>query len=187
MKKAELRQTNRSKLSDLSAEQMALFDTQIASYFLTSQSLMPQSVVAGYIPLKNEVSCKTIMQTLASQGHTTCLPVVIERNAPLIFRQYRLGEELVRGKIGAFEPLSDAREVIPDVLVIPLLGFNRKGNRLGYGTGFYDRTLEQLRKMKPIKAIGVAYSIQEIPDFPVEEHDTALNTIITEKEIIEIK
>jgi len=89
--------------------------------------------------------------------------------------------------LGPFEPKSNAREVIPDVLIIPMLGFNRLGNRLGYGTGFYDRTLDSLRRFKPIKAIGLAYSLQEIPDLPIEAHDSKLNAIITEKEIIEIK
>lgn len=187
MEKPELRQQNRVRLAHLSADEMALFDTQIASYFLTSQTFMPHSIIACYMPLKGEVSCRSIMQTLNVQGHVTCLPVVTERSAPLLFRQYRLGDELARGRMGPLEPLPEARELIPDVLVIPMLGFNRQGNRLGYGTGFYDRTLEMLRTMKPVKAIGLAYSIQEISELPVETHDTALNTIITEKEIIEIK
>lgn len=187
MNKAELRQHNRDQIKTLSTDEMALFDAQISSYFATSQVFMPQSIIACYIPLKGEVSCRSIMQRLASQGHTLCLPVVVERNAPLAFREYRIGDELVRGKVGPFEPADDARNVIPDVLVIPMLGFNRKGNRLGYSTGFYDRTLEVLRKTKPIKAIGLGYSLLEANDVAFEAHDLPMDVIITEKEIINIK
>lgn len=183
--KLELRQKIRTELATLTPEQTALFDTQITSYFLTSQSLMPQTTIACYMPLKNEVSCRTLLQHLGAQGHTICLPVVTGRNDPMIFRQYRPGDPLERGFMGPLEPNKLAREVIPDVLLIPLLGYSRNGYRLGYGTGFYDRTLESLRQFKSIKAIGLAYSIQEIADFPVEPHDKPLDTIITEKEIIQ--
>lgn len=183
-KKQELRQTVRSRLATLTTEHMALFDTQIASYFFKSLSLMPQTIISCYMPLKGEVSSKVILQTLAAQGHVICLPVTVGRAVPLIFRQYKPGDTLIRSMIGPLEPHVTAREVIPDLLIVPMLGFNRSGNRLGYGTGLYDRTLEALRKVKPIKAIGVAYSIQEFPELPVEDHDEKIDLIITEKEII---
>lgn len=187
MNKTELRQTLRTRLASISPDDAALFDTQISSLFFGSQSFMPQSIIANYIPLKGEVSCRGIVQKLATNGQITCLPAVIARENPMVFRQYKPGDILRRGIMGPLEPSPTAREVLPDVLLIPMIGFSRKGYRLGYGTGFYDRTLEVLRKIKTVKAIGLAYSVQEIDDFPIEVHDKTLDLIITEKEVIEIK
>jgi 5-formyltetrahydrofolate cyclo-ligase len=184
MDKTELRQLIRSKVAGLSPEQTALFDAQIASLFLKSQSFMPQSSIACYIPLKGEVSCKSIMQTLVGQGHNICLPAVTGREDALVFRQYRPGDKLERGMMGAFEAAHTARQMIPDVLIVPMLGFTRAKHRLGYGTGFYDRTLELFQQTKHVKTIGVAYGIQETDELEVEPHDIALDIIITEKEII---
>jgi len=184
MEKQELRQLMREKLAGFPSEEAKLFDIQIASSFFTSQHFMPKTQVACYMPLKSEVSCTSILQTLSKQGHVTCLPAVIARDTPLVFRQYKTGDELRRGSMGPLEPSLDARNIIPDVILIPMLGFSRKKFRLGYGTGFYDRTLEELRRLKSIKTIGLAYSIQETDYLLVEPHDIALDMIITEKEII---
>ena len=184
MDKQELRQLLREKLAALTPEEAALNDTQIASSFFTSQAFMPQTRIACYMPLKGEVSCKSILQTLPKKGHITCLPAVVARDTPLTFRQYRIGDELRRGMMGPLEPALDARDIIPDVIIIPMLGFTRGKYRLGYGSGFYDRTLEELRRLKSIKTIGLAYSLQEIDHLPIEPHDIPLDMIITEKEII---
>jgi 5-formyltetrahydrofolate cyclo-ligase len=184
MNKTELRQLIRASVAGLTPEQTALFDAQITSLFLTSQNFMPQSSIACYMPLKGEVSCKSIMQTLTDKGHTICLPAVIGREEPLVFRQYRPGDKLERGMMGPLEPAHTAREMIPDVILIPMLGFTRGKYRLGYGTGFYDRTLEAFRYTKPVKTVGLAFSIQETSELELEPHDIALNVIITEKEII---
>lgn len=184
MEKQDLRQLMREKLAELSPQEAALNDTQIISTFLTSQSFMPRTRVALYMPLKGEVSCKTLLQTLDKLGHITCLPVVTSRDTPMIFRQYKSGDELRRGIMGPLEPLPDARQIIPDVIIIPMLGFDRGKYRLGYGSGFYDRTLDELKELKTVRTIGVAYSLQETTDLAVEPHDIALDIIITEKEII---
>lgn len=182
--KSELRQIARSHLGELTPEQTELFDTQIASAFLSVQSFMPHSNIACYMPLKGEVSCRPILQQLSTKGHNICLPAVIARDTPLLFRQYRLGDKLQRGILGPMEPAPTASKVIPDVIIIPMLAFNRAKFRLGYGTGFYDRTLEELRQTKPIKTIGLAYSIQEMHNIPVEGHDIPMDMIITEKEVL---
>lgn len=182
--KIELRQTIRDRLAQLDPVQADEFNTKITKEFLSSQGFMPHSNIACYMPLKGEVSCVTIMQKLITQGHVICLPAVVARNTPLIFRHYRPGDPLVRGMLGPFEPNSTAREIIPDVLVIPMLGYTRDGYRLGYGSGFYDRTIASMRLLKPIKTIGLAFSTQEIEQLPVEPHDIKMDVIITEKEII---
>lgn len=185
--KTELRQLIRERLTDLAPEQAADFNAHITKQFISSQGFMPHTNISAYMPLKGEVSCTSIIQTLTTQGHVICLPVVISRDMPLIFRHYRPGDQLMRGMLGPFEPKPHSREVIPDVLIIPMLGYTREGYRLGYGTGFYDRTLENLRLRKPIKTIGLAYSLQETSDLPIEPHDVKMDIIITEKEIIHIK
>lgn len=184
MDKIELRQLLRTRLAEVTPEEAALFDVQISSSFFKSQRFMPQSQIACYMPLKGEVSCKSILQTLSTQGHIISLPAVVGREVPLIFRQYRIGDTLERGRLGPLEPLSSSREIIPDTIIIPMLGFTREKYRLGYGTGFYDRTLEELRRHKAVKTIGLAYSLQETDQLTVEPHDIPLDMIITEKEII---
>lgn len=184
MDKKELRQQTREKLATLPQAEAALYDTQITEFFFQSQAFMPHTQVAAYMPLKGEVSCRTILNTLADKGHVTCLPAITSRNTPMVFRQYRLGDDLQRGILGPQEPLSTAREIIPDVLLIPMLGYTRQKYRLGYGSGFYDRTLEELLRLKSVRTIGLAYSLQEIEDLPVEPHDIPLDFIITEKEVI---
>jgi 5-formyltetrahydrofolate cyclo-ligase len=184
MSKPELRQTIRSQIAKLSPEEIALFDQQIMSSLLTSQSFMPQSSIACYMPLKGEVSCKSLIQTLFSKGHTICLPAIVGRESPMIFRQYRPGDILERGIVGALEPSRSEREVIPDIIILPMMGYTRQKYRLGYSTGFYDRTLEAFQHTKPVKTIGLAYSLQELTNFPAEPHDIPLDIVITEKEII---
>jgi len=184
MSKPELRQIIRSAVAALSPEEIALMDQQIISTVLTSQNFMPNSSIACYMPLKGEVSCKALIQTLSSQGHTICLPAVVGRESALIFRQYKPGEKLERGMVGALEPARSAREVIPDIIILPMMGFTRSKYRLGYSTGFYDRTLEAFQHNKPVRTIGLAYSLQEMEKFPAEPHDIPLDIIITEKEII---
>lgn len=183
--KPELRQQIRERLSRLSEGNARDFSARITQQFIASQSLIPQSHIALYIPLKGEVDCRNLIDMLLRAGHTTCLPVVQERGLPLLFRQYRTGDFLQRGMLGPMEPDPATREVIPDILVLPMLGYNRQGYRLGYGTGFYDRTLAQLRAMKPLRVIGLAYSLQETDDLPIEPHDARLDVIITENEILD--
>lgn len=183
--KIELRQIIREKLSRLDPVQADEFNTKITKDFFASQGFMPHSNIACYMPLKGEVSCISIIQTLITQGHVICLPAVLSRNTPLVFRHYYPGDTLVRGMLGPFEPAAGAPEIIPDVLVIPMLGYTRDGYRLGYGSGFYDRTIAAMRQFKPVKAVGLAFSMQEIDAMPIEPHDIKMDAIITEKEIIQ--
>lgn len=184
MDKKELRHQLREKLAAFPKTEAALFDTQIISSFLTTQVFMPHTNIACYMPLKGEVGVMPILQALTDKGHQVCLPAVVGRDLPMVFLQYKIGDKLLRGKMGALEPEMDTRQIIPDVLVIPMMGFNRKKYRLGYGSGYYDRTLEELRRLKSVHTIGLAYSFQEVAELEGEAHDVPLDIIITEKEII---
>jgi 5-formyltetrahydrofolate cyclo-ligase len=108
------------------------------------------------------------------------LPVVVRRGLPLLFRAWHPGQPLVTGSFGVPRPDKDQPELTPRVLIVPLLAFDRAGYRLGYGGGFYDRTLAALRQRKPITAIGVGYVAQELPQVPHGPMDQRLDYVLTE-------
>jgi len=127
-----------------------------------------------------------VLSVLAERGQVTALPVVVNRKAPLVFRRWAPGDVLEDGLYGTRHPPASADEVRPVCLLVPLLAFDRQGARLGYGGGFYDRTLAALRAAGPVVAVGVAYAGQEVDALPAEPHDERLDWVITEKEVISI-
>jgi 5-formyltetrahydrofolate cyclo-ligase len=142
--------------------------------------LPPGQVVSGFFPFKSEIDVLPLMARLASEGWATCLPIVQGQRQPLIFRQWAPGERTIPGIWGIPMPAESASEVEPDVLLVPLLAFDRSGHRLGYGGGFYDRTLAHLRAKKNVTAIGVAYSGQEMSQVPSGTMDERLDYVLTE-------
>ncbi len=115
----------------------------------------------------------------------TCLPIVLGHGLPLEFRRWYPGEPTQPGMWKIPRPLPDAELVVPDVLLVPMLAFDRHGYRLGYGGGFYDRTLDQLRAKKNVIAIGVAYAGQEVDAVPRGPHDQPLDYVLTEQGLIQ--
>jgi 5-formyltetrahydrofolate cyclo-ligase len=142
----------------------------------------PNDVISAFHSFDTEISTFELFDKLVADGWTTALPVVVAKNTPLVFRQWAPGDALVLGRWNIKVPHEEAPEVLPDVLLVPLLAFDRKGFRLGYGGGFYDRTLEKLRALKKVTAIGIAYAGQEVDAVPYEEFDQRLDWIMTEKE-----
>ncbi|SMO51656.1 5-formyltetrahydrofolate cyclo-ligase [Paracoccus laeviglucosivorans] len=136
-------------------------------------------VLAGYWPMRGEADPRPAM---AMHDGPVCLPVVLGPARPLVFR--RFDGTLEQGSFGTSHPPAEAEELTPEVLIVPLAGFDRAGNRLGYGGGFYDRTLEVLRAKGPVTAIGFAYSVQEIRAIPAEATDQPLDFIVTDREIL---
>ena len=139
-------------------------------------------IVAGYLPLQSEIDARPLMRALADAGHKLALPCIKRKEHPLEFRRYRFGDKLRGGAYNTREPLRGAELVEPDIVLLPLLAFARNGMRLGYGGGFYDRTLADLRSKKPIFACGLAYAGQEVPVLPTDEYDQKLDGILTETE-----
>jgi 5-formyltetrahydrofolate cyclo-ligase len=137
-------------------------------------------VVSGFHPYRSEINVVPLMARLASEGWTTALPVVVAKGKPLVFRRWFPGDPLIAGTWDLRVPPVDAAVVEPDLLLVPLLAFDRRGYRLGYGGGFYDRTLEQLRAKKKVWAIGVAYADQETAQVPAGPDDARLDAILTE-------
>ncbi len=184
MQKKDVRVLARSKRRETHNKNGREFCQKITQLFFDTQHFMPKTVFACYYPIGSEINSRPLIDDLNLKGHITGLPVITARNSALVFHLYRSGDDLIKGEFGVPEPHLSMPQVIPDVLIIPVLAFNSKGYRLGYGTGYYDRTLEDLRRIKPVKAIGVAYSNQQIDDMPVEDHDQKMDWIITEKEAL---
>lgn len=150
-------------------------------------ALVPQgAIVGGYWSFRGEVDVVPALRALHQQGHSLCLPVIEAAEKPLYFRRWRPDEELEMGRYGIGIPKAGAPVFKPDVLVAPLVAFDRSGHRLGYGAGYYDRTLRQLRAEKPILAIGVGYACQQVEHIPASVLDEKLDMIVTEQEVIRI-
>lgn len=139
-------------------------------------------VVAGYVPVRFEIDPGSLMQSFLEAGATLVLPATDPGGADerLQFRRWQPGETLVPGYVGVPEPAPDAQAIVPNLILVPLLAFDRAGRRLGYGGGYYDRSLAALRADHTIFAMGVAYAEQEIPEVPTESHDQRLDAILTE-------
>ena len=139
-------------------------------------------IVSGFIPYKSEITTIPMMNRLRRAGWQTCLPIVIAPEQPLVFRAWNPGDPLVPGVWDIPIPVETAPEVLPDVLLVPMLAFDRRGYRLGYGGGFYDRSLEKLRALKKVVAIGVAYQAQLVDEVPIGPYDAPLDYVMTEEE-----
>jgi 5-formyltetrahydrofolate cyclo-ligase len=159
---------------------------QLLAQVFPLQPTAARKNVSAFFPYKSEIDTRPLLGKLAGEGWTTCLPIVIALGEPLIFRRWLPGEPTVPGVWGIPRPTDDAALVQPDVLLVPLMAFDRQGYRLGYGGGFYDRTLEQLRAEKTITAIGVAYAAQEVDAVPHGPHDQPLDYVMTERGLFKV-
>ena len=147
----------------------------------------PSTIVSGFMPLKSEINTLPLLEKLAGAGASLALPVVVGRGKPLIMRAWRWGEPLGAGVWGIREPRPEAPEVEPDILLVPLLAFDRRGQRIGYGAGYYDMTIARLRTHKPITAIGIAFAAQEVANVPANGFDAPLDLVLTEREVVDLR
>jgi 5-formyltetrahydrofolate cyclo-ligase len=138
-------------------------------------------IVAAYWPIGSEIDPRPVMRDLAARGMRVALPVVVARGAPLSFREWRPGLALVPAGFGLSVPPPEAPALEPETLLVPLLAFDRRGRRLGYGGGYYDRTLAALRARKTVRAIGLAFAEQEVAAVPTAPGDERLDAIATER------
>jgi len=145
------------------------------------------AIVSGFMPLKSEINPIPLMRRLADAGAQLALPAIAGRGRPLTMRAYSFGEPLASGVWGIREPGPDAREVFPDIVIAPLLAFDRGGRRLGYGAGYYDMTIMGLRARKPVVVVGIAFAAQEIAHVPTTARDASLDLVLTEREIIDCR
>jgi len=139
------------------------------------------ALVSAFWPMGPEIDVRPLLLALHARGQALCLPVTPKRGQPLRFRRWAPGDALAPGPMGTRQPLPGAQEVTPDWLLVPLLAFDRAGRRLGYGGGYYDRTLAAL---PGATAIGVAYAGQEMQEVPAGPTDTRLDRVATEKGVV---
>ena len=152
----------------------------LAAYEFPVKPIAGASTVSAFYPFRSEIDTRPLLGKLAADGWTTSLPIIIGPGLPLVFRRWFPGEPTIPGDMNIPRPPDSAPEVWPDVLIVPLLSFDTKGYRLGYGGGFYDRTIALLRSKKKIVAIGAAYSAQQVDEVPHGEHDQPLDYVMTE-------
>jgi 5-formyltetrahydrofolate cyclo-ligase len=149
--------------------------------------IAPEAIVSGFSPMRTEVNPVPLLRKLADAGARLALPAIAGRGKPLVMRAWNFGDPLKPGQWGIREPLPDAPEVAPDILIVPLAAFDRAGHRIGYGAGYYDMTINSLRAKKPAIAIGIAFAVQEIPKVPATERDAVLDLVLTEREVIDLR
>jgi 5-formyltetrahydrofolate cyclo-ligase len=183
--KSDLRKAALARRDALpAAERMAAAETVAARAFPVA--VASGAVVSGFMPLNSEISPLPLMRKLSDVGVRLALPVVVGRGLPLSMRAFAFGDALVKGVWGIRVPPPEAPEVEPDVLLVPLLAFDRNGNRLGYGAGYYDMTIAALRAKKHVVAVGIAFAAQEVDLVPTTPRDVRLDLVLTEREIITV-
>ncbi len=180
-KKETLRTELRNRRRQLyQSADLKTFEALADNFFQALPSLFNPSTVAGYYPLGSEINPLPLLEALEQGGTQLALPVVVKENAPLEFRIYKTGDKLKKGLEGALEPLKTAQPANPDIVLVPLLGFDETGNRIGQGKGYYDRTLGALRNERAVLAIGLAFEGQREQTLPLEAHDQDLDAVISE-------
>jgi 5-formyltetrahydrofolate cyclo-ligase len=155
---------------------------RIAERALACPHLTDVTPVGAYWPIRSEVDPRPLMEALLARGQDVALSQILHPH--LSFRLWRPGDVLVKGGFGVREPGPDAPEVFPQALLVPLVAFDRRGGRIGYGKGHFDRAIAALERQHPILTVGLAYAVQEIEQVPIEPHDRLLDVVITESELI---
>ncbi len=160
---------------------------RLADHFLAAVPLLAGAAVSGYWPMRDEIDPRPLMRRLHERGHLCGLPVVVGRGEALIFRVWSPGMALEVTAFGVSEPPAEAAPVTPDLLLVPLLAVDRGGYRLGYGGGYFDRTLAALRGAghragRKVLAVGLAYGAQEVAELPRTPGDERLDWVVSERE-----
>ena len=177
--KQDLRESISAKRFELSANEQMSASREILARAKEVLSIPSGLVISGYVPIRSEIDIVPILDHCRQLGNAIALPVVKGSGRPLIFREWKLERSLIPDAFGISVPEDTAPERVPDLLFTPLLAFDAKGYRLGYGGGFYDRTLRHLRQIKDIVAIGVAYNFQGPQEIPVHDGDEDLDGVLT--------
>lgn len=176
--KAELRKEALTRRMAVPQADRADAAKAAAEAFLEGVPLHAGQVVALYWPIRDEIDCKPLLTRLVDSGQPIALPVVLGEDMPLELRLWEEGQPLYPSGFGTLAPADTAPVVTPDIVVIPLLGFDKSGTRLGYGKGYYDRTLAAMAS-KPL-LVGYAFADQELDFIPRLAHDRPLDLLVTE-------
>ncbi|MDP1907588.1 MAG: 5-formyltetrahydrofolate cyclo-ligase [Hyphomicrobium sp.] len=151
----------------------------LAAHGLAFLQTAPGAIVSGFSVIRDEIDPAALLARLGAAGYRLCLPVMQGKGLPLVFRAWSPGDAMGKVQWGIAEPLADKPVLEPDVVLVPLLAFDSTGYRLGYGGGFYDRTLARLRAIKPVVAVGVAYDELKVDAVPHQAYDQPLDWVLT--------
>ena len=151
----------------------------LAAHGLSFLDLAPGAIVSGFSAIRDEIDAAPLLARLHAAGHPLGLPVMQGKGLPLVFRAWSPGDAMGTAQWDIAEPLPDKPVLEPDVVLVPLLAFDAAGHRLGYGGGFYDRTLARLRAIKPVVAVGVAYDELKVDAVPHRSYDQPLDWVLT--------
>ncbi|HKX07015.1 MAG TPA: 5-formyltetrahydrofolate cyclo-ligase [Stellaceae bacterium] len=186
--KAALRKVMRARRAALTPEMRAAASLAVRdglpAWLSTEKFARTDEVIAGYWPIRDELDPRPAMQAFARRGHRLALPTSIAKGEPLVFRAWSPGDPLALDIMGIQAPLSSAPEVVPWLVLVPMLAFDSSCRRLGYGAGFYDRTLAMLRARSETLAVGLAFGAQEVERVPVAAGDEPLDQVVTETQVI---
>jgi len=163
------------------------FAARLAEQGLAIARRIHANAVSVFLPIRDEPDTLPLIAALSAHGFRTALPVTVSREAPLIFRQWRPGDPTRPAGMKIREPLASAEALAPDLLFVPLACFDRRGHRIGFGAGHYDRSLAALRAAGPVTAVGVAFSAAQAAEIPDEPHDQRLDFVLTERELIDCR
>lgn len=180
-RKQALRVEARARRRSLAATGSAAAGARAVRHFRDALPLREPATVAGYWPLPDEFDCRPLLSSLYADGHVCALPVVTGRTQPLTFRVWAPATELRTSAFGVSVPPDGAATVRPDVVIAPLLAFDHDGFRLGYGGGYYDRTLAALRAQdRKVSAVGLAFAGQRVAALPRDGGDEPLDWLVSE-------
>ena len=182
--KAALRAASLAARSAIPREEAAAFAQRLAVLGPDLARGHGADVVSAFAPIGDEIDTWPLMRALDAAGFRVALPVTGKRGTTLIFRRWTPGTLMVSGRMAIPEPPDGAAILEPDLLFVPLAAFDRRGHRIGYGAGFYDRSLTALRAKKIVTAVGLAYAAQETLFIPSEDHDEPLDFVVTEHDTI---
>jgi 5-formyltetrahydrofolate cyclo-ligase len=185
--KARLRAEALERRRSTPAEIRQAFAERLAREGVSLAKLWRAKIVSAFHPMRDEPDTMPLLAALAAERFLTALPATRRRREPLVFRLWKPGDRILRGAMDIAEPAPESPEVEPDLLFVPLAAFDRLGARIGFGAGFYDRTLAGLRARGSIHAVGVAFSTSEVESVPAEPHDEPLDFILTENEWIDAR
>jgi 5-formyltetrahydrofolate cyclo-ligase len=183
--KARLRAEAQARRAAIAPEAARAAALAVRDRVLAAELAPAGAVASGFWPIRDEFDPRPTLEALAARGHRLCLPVVVGKGRPLAFRAWKPGDPLEHAGFGLSVPRWDAPPAVPDFLLVPLLAFDRRFHRLGYGGGYFDRTLAALRtRSHRIFALGVGFARQEMPEVPALDYDQRLDGVATERELI---
>ena len=156
----------------------------LAAHVLREAPPPAGAAVAGFWPMGHEIDIRPLLRALEGRGHRLCLPRTPRRGLPLDFRAFAFGDAMDKGPFGTLQPALDAAPVVPGFVIVPLLAFDRAGRRLGYGGGYYDRTLARL---PGVPTLGVAFACQEMDEVPAGPLDAPLDAVATESGVLRFR